>query len=197
MFPVRRWRPFRRLRHRYQCSPHIILLLSCCHTLGFQVYRLKSALSPSQSFVSLGVAIPLPGLFTLPLDASSIFFWLSSAFGALLRPVPGLLWRSWAPWSPSPAWFRAPVQRALRVRWSQTLDPWDSQLPLGQWFLESTDPWLDRQWLTQGVPLSLPPPDLQLFTDASNQGWGAHLVSLSSSGVWSPHLACVPPHQSP
>lgn len=31
---------------------------------------------------------------------------------------------------------------------------------------------------------SLSPPEILLFTDTSNEGWGAHLEDLLTSGVW-------------
>lgn len=40
--------------------------------------------------------------------------------------------------------------------------------------------------LTQGVSFLLTPPDLRLFTDASTEGWGAHLDELRVAGLWSP-----------
>ena len=50
----------------------------------------------------------------------------------------------------------------------------------------------DLQWwcvaahLEVGVPLDLPHPDLILYTDASDTGWGASLGSDHLSGLWSP-----------
>merc|ERR1712030_254601 len=48
--------------------------------------------------------------------------------------------------------------------------------------------WLVPQHLYKGLPFSPPPqPTLQLFTDASTEGWGAHLVDSVTSGTWGPH----------
>ena len=41
------------------------------------------------------------------------------------------------------------------------------------------------QLTTRGPPTP-PLPQLQLFTDASTEGWGAHLTSHQTSGMWSP-----------
>ena len=48
--------------------------------------------------------------------------------------------------------------------------------------------WLDEETLLAGVPLLPPQPSLHLITDASMEGWGAHLEprSLTLSGLWSP-----------
>ena len=41
---------------------------------------------------------------------------------------------------------------------------------------EAWAPWLDIQWLTQGVPLKLPSVTHTVCSDASAQGWGSHLI---------------------
>ena len=40
--------------------------------------------------------------------------------------------------------------------------------------------------LASGSPPTPPLPLLQLFTDTSTEGWGAHLTSHQTSGMWSP-----------
>ena len=45
--------------------------------------------------------------------------------------------------------------------------------------------WSDPSHLVVGVDLSLPHPELMLFTDASDAGWGASLGSDHLSGLWS------------
>ena len=38
--------------------------------------------------------------------------------------------------------------------------------------------------MLEGVPITLPPPQEFLYTDASQRGWGAHMGSLTASGIW-------------
>ena len=45
--------------------------------------------------------------------------------------------------------------------------------------------WSEAAHLELGVPLDLPHPDLILYTDASDSGWGASLGSKHLSGLWS------------
>ena len=45
--------------------------------------------------------------------------------------------------------------------------------------------------LTTGVPPTSPLPQLQLFSDASIEGWGAHLTSHQTSGTWSPRQSSL------
>ena len=49
--------------------------------------------------------------------------------------------------------------------------------------------WSDDSDLLVGLPLGLSQPDLSLFTDASDSGWGASLGDDHFSGSWSPHCS--------
>ena len=80
-----------------------------------------------------------------------------------------------------------PIQMYLASRWSQSagnlwdLVPIDSQLRFHlQW-------WTNMERLKEGVRLSPQVAGLQLITDASQVGWGAHLepLGLMTSGCWS------------
>ena len=46
--------------------------------------------------------------------------------------------------------------------------------------------WLDRDRLEQGVALEQVSPQLDLWSDASDMGWGAHLGEEVASGLWAP-----------
>ena len=43
---------------------------------------------------------------------------------------------------------------------------------------------------SRGVRFGTPAPDLHLYSDASQSGWGAHLLNWSVSGVWSEEENC-------
>ena len=92
---------------------------------------------------------------------------------------------SLAPLIPQGCLHKRALQRAFRARWSQSHQPWDALIPLGPWFLQAIAHWLDLSWVSQGVPISVPPPQEELFTDASNRGWGARMGPLSAVGLWS------------
>ena len=49
--------------------------------------------------------------------------------------------------------------------------------------------WSDPSHLVVGVDLALPHPELLLFTDASDTGWGVSLGSDHLSGLWSPDVS--------
>ena len=44
--------------------------------------------------------------------------------------------------------------------------------------------WLDPHFLTSGIPIRPFQADYTIFTDASNQGWGAHMGDSKISGIW-------------
>ena len=44
--------------------------------------------------------------------------------------------------------------------------------------------WLDPRFLTSGIPICPFQGDLKIFTDASRQGWGAHMGDSKISGTW-------------
>ena len=45
--------------------------------------------------------------------------------------------------------------------------------------------WSDESNLTPGVPLESPMPDVHLYSDASDQGWGATIDDSQASSLWS------------
>ena len=53
-------------------------------------------------------------------------------------------------------------------------------------FLQALQVWRDEHWLRQAVPIRPPAPEISLCTDASLQGWGAHLLPefVTISGLW-------------
>ena len=107
-----------------------------------------------------------------------------SAPAGLLATLLGLM-ESLTPLIPYGRLRKRALQRAFRARWSQSHQPGDALIPLGPWFLQAIAHWLDLSWVSQGVPISVPPPREELFTDASNRGWGAHMGPLSAAGLWS------------
>ena len=62
----------------------------------------------------------------------------------------------------------------------------DLLVPLDNLFRDSLRVWLDTDFLSSSVPMSLPITSLQLMTDASLHGWSGVLLPSSVSGVWPP-----------
>ena len=76
------------------------------------------------------------------------------------------------------------LQWCLKTHWSPETDPPSQPVPWSPEVKEDLTWWLTEEHLRVGVPLSSPPPDLRLFTDASLLGWGAHLLDQFVSGTW-------------
>ena len=76
------------------------------------------------------------------------------------------------------------LQLALRRQWDQVdqsqLVKWSPEIRLDlEW-------WLNHGRLELGISLEQVSPRLELWSDASDRGWGAHLDESVSSGLWAP-----------
>ena len=179
-----------------QCLEHTRFILDLCLKLGFQVNPGKSDLTPSQSFTYLGMRFDTVSWLVRPsqqrLDRlNSLLTNLSNLQSASARQLSALLGQmeSLSPLIRLGRLFKREFQRQFRSRWSQRSQPWDTSISLGTWFLQSTSQWFNQQWLSQGVPIVPPPPQEDLYTDASKTGWGAHVGTLTASGVWGDDLS--------
>ena len=77
-----------------------------------------------------------------------------------------------------------PFQFHLKEHWRypQSLD---SLLPWTETISAHPDWWQNRTNMMRGADLHPKDHSIQLFTDASNEGWGAHLEQTSTKGLWS------------
>ena len=174
-------------------------LLSVMRRVGLVLNVPKSHLVPTQRLTHIGVEYHLDeGLMFPPMErvlkieskvslflsvrAVTAYFWLSllglmsSATDAIslgrlhLRPLQFYLLAHWAPASRNLAAL-IPVKHILldhHLRW-----------------------WLDRKCTRSGMLLDIPEARAQLFTDASESGWGAHMDTLQASGLWSAREAML------
>ena len=172
------------------------VVLDLCHVLGIVVNPAKSHLVPSQVVQYLGVVVdsqsfrasPSPErVARLRSTADEFFFcadppastWLSllGILSSLSHLVPGgcLRVRS-LQLCLHQAWDR--VDQLVRIPWTPVC------LRDLQW-------WLDLPRLSLGVSLAQVSPDLDFWSDASDVGWGAHLGSLTASGLWGTEHAAL------
>ena len=177
------------------CRSHANQVLSLCHHLGFIPNYQKSELEPSQTFVFLGMQFDTVSWTVRPaphrLDRlQSLHQSLSSQEFASARQLSALLGQmeSLSCLVPLGRLHKRQFQRLFRDRFSQARQSWDVMIRLGPWFLSSTAKWSDMDWLSTGLPITRPPHQVELFTDASTDGWGAHAGSLTASGTWPPSM---------
>ena len=159
------------------CRAQTQTVLSQARLLGFQPNFQKSELTPSQNFEFLGMSFDSVNMLVRPSNRRierlrETLRELNSRPEASARALAGLLgtMESLAPLLPLGRLHKRPLQRALSHRWSPASLPWDHVIPLGPWFSETTQQWSNEQWLRTGVPIWSPPPQLELYTDASNHG---------------------------
>ncbi|XP_070173457.1 uncharacterized protein [Littorina saxatilis] len=173
------------------CDQHTRIVLQTARDLCFSVNQGKSDLVPSQQFTYLGMVFDTRAWTVCPAQRridklQDLVRSLSSLRHAPVRVLASLQGQmeSMSTLIPLGRVHKRPFQAFLNSAWDPASQGWNLSLPLQGWFLESTRQWLDSAWLTQGVPISLPLPELHLFTDASLQGWGAHLEGNTASGLW-------------
>ncbi|KAK7092033.1 hypothetical protein V1264_009642 [Littorina saxatilis] len=174
------------------CRQHTLLVLREASLLGFSVNHTKSELVPSQSFTYLGMTFNTVTWTVQPSQKrvdklQALIRSTSLLLRASLRTLASILGQmeSMALLVPLGRVHKRPLQHALKPFVDSPCVDWNTLVPLGDWFQAATLPWLDSGWVCRGVPIVSPPPNMDLFTDASLLGWGAHTDRLTASGLWS------------
>ena len=166
-------------------------VLQLCRRLGIVVNWEKSQLDPTQQMIYLGVLLDSTAFRASPalkrveklLSVGDVFLscvrqpvssWLEllGVLSSMIQLVPGgrLRMRS--------------LQLALRHQWDQVDQSWLVECsPLIQ---DDLSWWLDHDRLVLGVSLEQVSPQLELWSDASDVGWGAHIGNQVASGLWAP-----------
>ena len=165
-------------------------VLRLCNSLGIVVNWEKSQLVPTQTICYLGVLLDSINFMASPaqkrvdklLSIGDVFLssveqpaksWLEllGVLSSLTQLIPGgrLRMRSFQ-FVLHRAWDR--VNPEALVRWSPEI--YHDLL----W-------WLNREWLEHGISLEQVSPQLDLWSDASDVGWGAHLGDQVVAGRWS------------
>ena len=78
-----------------------------------------------------------------------------------------------------------PFQFHIKEHWKFP-QPLDSLLPWTEAISAHLDWWQNPAHMMKGSGLHPKGHSIQLFTDASNEGWGAQLEQNSTQGLWSP-----------
>ena len=134
---------------------------------GLTVFRASPALKRVEKLLSIGDVF-------LSCVSQPVSSWLEllRVLSSMIQLVPGgrLRMRS--------------LQLTLRRQWDQI-----DQSLLVEWSPVIQDDlswWLDRDRLVLGVSLEQVSPQLELWSDASDVGWGAHLDEQFASVLWAP-----------
>ncbi|KAK7105419.1 hypothetical protein V1264_016802 [Littorina saxatilis] len=173
------------------CSQDTLTVLRESNSLGFSINRVKSELTPSQTFTYLGMSFDTVAWTVQPSQrrVDKLQAQIRSTLPLLMASIRSLAsilgqMESMALLVSLGRVHKRPLQFALKPFVDSPLVDWDALIPLQGWFQSATLPWLDTEWVCRGVPIVVPLPDLDLFTDASREGWGAHTDLQTTSGLW-------------
>ena len=173
------------------CLLHTRTLLDLCHRLGWVVNLTKSELVPQQIFNFVGYRFDLSQGLVKPTQERWMI--LSQKINDLLNQqacsvrqfmsLIGLLTATEKQVVAGRLHMR-PIQWHLKRHW-HVPESLEKIIPLPQSLHPHLRWWLDPGNVLKGQPLHPLRHALQLFTDASNEGWGAHLGDFTASGLWS------------
>ena len=180
-----------RARSKQSCLRHTQILVRMCQDLGWLVNLEKSELEPKQVFDFVGYQFDLRSGRVRP--TPDRWQGLQGKIQALLllptRPVRqfmsliGLLTATEKQVHLGRLHMR-PIQWHLKNHW-RVPESLEKIIPLPRSLHPHLQWWLEENNVLQGQPLHPIKHALQIFTDASKEGWGAHLNELTARGSWS------------
>ena len=160
-------------------------------SLGWIINQGKSELKPTQVFLFLGYEYHLDSALVKPtqdiwLKLQDLILQLKSKHVLTARCLMSLigLLASTEKMVPEGRLHMRPFQFHLKEHWRypQSLD---SLLPWTEMISAHLDWWQNPTNMMKGADLHPKDHSIQLFTDASNDGWGALSDQSSSKGLWS------------
>ena len=180
-----------RARSYQTCLQHTQILIKICQKLGWLVNLDKSELEPKQIFDFVGYQFDLKtGRVRPTLD------WWQSLQGKILEilrlpafPVRqfmsliGLLTATEKQVHLGRLHMR-PIQWHLKRHW-RIPESLEKVIPIPSSLQPHLQWWLQEDNVVTGQPLHPVKHALQIFTDASKEGWGAHLNEHTARGIWS------------
>ena len=176
--------------HR-DCLQHTLVFVKMCQDLGWMVNLEKSELEPKQVFnfvgyqfnLESGRVLPTPDwwqnlqekileLLALPTCSVREFMSFIGLLTATEKQVHlGRL-------------HMRPIQWHLKSN-SRILESLEKVIPLRRSLHPHLQWWLEESNVLTGQPLHPIQHALQIFTDTSKEGWGAHLNEFTARGTWS------------
>ena len=160
-------------------------------SLGWIINQEKSELKPTQVFSFVGYEYHLDSALVKPtqerwLKLQDLILRLKSKHVLTARCLMSLigLLASTEKMVPEGRLHMRPFQFHLKEHWRypQSLD---NLLPWTEAIAAHLDWWQNPSNVMKGADLHPKDHSIQLFTDASNEGWGAHLDQNSTKGLWS------------
>ena len=180
-----------RARSHQTCLQHTQILVRMCQDLGWLVNLEKSELEPKQVFNFVGYQFDLRSGRVRPTPDrwQSLQGKIQTLLLLLACPVRqfmsliGLLTATEKQVHLGRLHMR-PIQWHLKNNW-RVPESLEKVIPLPRSLHPHLQWWLKESNVLQGQPLHPIKHALQIFTDASKEGWGAHLNELTARGSWS------------
>ena len=178
-------------------ADHGRVFVELLQRLGLQVNWKKSQLTPRRSLEYLGVWLDLQRMeISLPWSKQQTlvedvkhFRRLSSTSRRELERLVGFLLFA-ARLVPLGRTLLHPITMWMNCHTSPELR--DLQVPLDQNLRNALSQWLDPSVVQAGVPMRLPLAEVEMMTDASDNGWCGVLLPRTVEGIWSQEEALLP-----
>ena len=181
-----------RLHQYLEAQVNTRTVIDLTPSLGWIINQEKSELKPTQVFSFVGYEYHLDSALVKPnqerwLKLQNLILTLLKSKHVLtarcLMSLIGLL-ASMEKMVPEGHLDMRPFQFHLKEHWrfSQLLD---SLLPWTETITAHLEWWKNSINMMKGADLHPKDHSIQLFTDASNEGWGAQLEQASTKGLWS------------
>ena len=172
------------------CLRHTQILLDLCRSLGWVVNMDKSELVPQQTFdfvgyhfdLSQGLVKPTQDRWRSLSQKLNLLLGLECCTVRQFMSLIGLLTATEKQVVSGRLHMR-PIQWHLKKHWHAP-ESLEKVIPIPSSLHVHLRWWLDPAKVLSGQPLHPLRHALQLFTDASNEGWGAHLGDYMAKGVW-------------
>ena len=180
-----------RARSQHLCLQHTRLLVQMCQNLGWLVNLEKSELEPKQVFDFVGYQFdlrsgrvrPTPDRWQSLQDKIQALLSLPTCPVRQFMCLIGLLTATEKQVHLGRLHMR-PIQWHLKNNW-RVPESLEKIIPLPRSLHPHLQWWLEEDKVLQGQPLHPVRHALQIFTDASKEGWGAHLNEFTTRGSWS------------
>ena len=175
----------------HTCLQHTQTLVTLCQELGWLVNKEKSELAPKQVFNFVGYQFDLKEGKVRPTEErwQALTDKIRSMMSDPVCPVRkfmsliGLLTATEKQVHLGRLHMR-PIQWHLKNNW-RVPESLEKVIPVPKSLHPHLRWWLEESNVLLGQPLHPLKHALQIFTDASNEGWGAHLDDHTARGTWS------------
>ena len=180
----------RALTHQL-CLAHTGTAMFLTRMLGFIPHMEKSQLDPVQIFLFLGYLFNLILGMVMPTQERWVKIQHIVRLFCQSTSLPARMWQrllgllaATERLVPQGLLRMRPIQIYLRQNWHQHSQSQNYPVPVSLQIKQHLQWWLGYHNVMTGIPIVSPEPQLEIFTDASLFGWGAHLDRQVISGVW-------------